>query len=59
MCSETEEEKIEAVVEDSSSPSLSPLSGSWRALNNLKLYSTAGDKVNQTAAALTETEKWR
>lgn len=56
-----EEEKIEAVVEDSTSPSsLSlSLSGSWHALNNLKLYSTAGDKVNQTAAALTETEKWR
>lgn len=63
MCSETEEEKIEAVVEDSTSPSslslFLSLSGSWHALNNLKLYSTAGDKVNQTAAALTETEKWR
>lgn len=40
--------------------SLSPFplsfSQSVQALNNLKLYSTAGDKVNQTAETLTETE---
>lgn len=32
------------------------VSRSLQALNNLKLYSTAGDKLNQTAESLTETE---
>lgn len=50
--------KIEAAVKDNVSPPPFPLSfsPSEHALNNLKLYSTAGDKANQTAEAPTETE---
>lgn len=54
MCSETEEEKTEAAVQDNASSPF--LSLSAHALNNLKLYSTAGDKVNQIAEALTVSE---
>lgn len=49
--------EIEAATKDNVSPPY-PLPFSWsvHALNNLKLYSTAGDKVNRTAEALAETE---
>lgn len=50
--------KTGAAVEDNaSSPFLSvSLPLSVHALNNLKLYSTAGDKVNQITEAVTVTE---
>lgn len=48
--------KIEAAVKDNVPPPFPTLFLSICALNNLKLYSTAGDKDNQTSKALTETE---
>lgn len=49
--------EIEAAAKDNVSSLLPVLSvsRSLQALNNLKLYSTAGDKVNQTAESLSET----
>lgn len=47
---------MEAAAQDNVFLPLS-LFQSVHALNNLKLYSTASDKVNQTTVALTETQE--